>query len=232
MEGVEASSNKKWGNRECGRSGCAEGQTSARPVSPPSLLARARAHAVGAPDASSANHMGAHSASPSLSTTCPCSCSCSGDVSDAEYACSAHPTRGGRACAYPAVAGVQVEANDVARSGRVQLDVGAAGVQRGYGHRRRRAHTVAGSVAGVNMGKGRTDPVYDTAVKGGGEGRELDVAVQWRGGPALASPPPTVHREEDMYDRRKMQGGSSRHGEASVVDMERDVASSRVAPTR
>jgi hypothetical protein len=41
-----------------------------------------------------------------------------------------------------------------------------------------------------------------------------------------------LSREEDMYGRRKMQGGSSGHGEASAVDMERDVASSRVAPTR
>jgi hypothetical protein len=59
------------------------------------------------------------------------------------------------------------------------------------------------------MGKRRTDPVYDTAVKGGGEGRELDVAG-W------------VDEDRDLPERRvcdsslsvriesKKQGGADR----------------------
>jgi hypothetical protein len=118
VEGVEASSNKEWGNLECGRSGCAEGQTSARHRAAAFLSCScSRSCGRGSRSIECESDVGVHSPSPSLSTMCPCSCSCSGDVSDAGYAYFTHPTRGGGACTYPAVMGVQVEANDVAAAG-------------------------------------------------------------------------------------------------------------------
>ncbi|KAJ7882589.1 hypothetical protein B0H14DRAFT_1466496 [Mycena olivaceomarginata] len=202
MEGVEASSNKKWGNRECGRSRCAEGQTSARPVSPPSLLARARAHAVGAPDASSANRHG-----------CPLRLALTlNDVPMLMFMLRRCQRRGVRVLRPPDARreGVRLSrcrggasgGERRGRSGRVQLDVGAAGVQRGYGHRRRQAHTVAGACAaapralfGSSFGLGprrrralrkRATVAKAEHPRAGGTRHGIQVAV-------LRLPPPDIH---------------------------------------
>jgi hypothetical protein len=116
-----------------GEAGAQRVRRTPAPVPPPSLLARARAHAVGAPDASSANqtrvstpphprprrHTQAHVHAQTTSATRGTPPTDARREGARLSRCHGGASRGERR----------------GRSGRVQLDVGAGGVQRGYGRR-------------------------------------------------------------------------------------------------